>query len=1393
MHSIFKNTHCTPIYFFCCCLVNSVAANLVVEGPNGLVYTPYANEGQSNAVNTVPDYSRAGYKGGGVGIPFIPAAITLEDDGSADDTARIQAAIDDVADNPIINDPVIGDYRGAILLKAGTYTVSDTLNINASGVIIRGEGQGTGGTIINYIETVPVIIDNNNRDLDLFKFQGSGNPQRISGSETLIADAYVPVGAKSFNINSTAPPYAPGDLIRITNLMNQKWVDDIGMTVDGGLTGDDEDPVWDPNDFQIYNYRYVVSVEPSATNPGSESTITLDAPIVQTIETQYGGGKVEKYTYNGAISNVGIENIQLVSAYDLNNLEDENHGWQAVVMLNVFNGWVRQVTSRHFGYGLVTIDNASMFITVEDSACLDPISVTDGGRKYSFFVDDSPYHLFQRCLTRGGRHDYVSGSRTPGPNVFVDSLATESNSDIGPHFKYATGQLYDNIQTDDEINVRNRLNSGTSHGWSGAQIMFWNIEAEAVTCDAPTGAMNWSIGTVGAKIDSGPTPDEPFGIWQSEGTHVTPRSLYYAQLEERLGTDGLQAIILPQQRFGTIWTELEAWDGDGLLLDPLVVWSDESVTPEINTAIPICGIVRDLRMLDSSHTYSWSRLSGPGTVVFGNSSAKETTVTFNQSGAHLLQLTVDGGNRQISATLRLTIAQPGDVTPPSAPTGLTLNSDSTVISLNWNDNLESDLSSYNLYRSTISGSIGEILATNIYESQYVDTTAEFDVVYYYTIRAIDANGNASTESTVVAGSLVTPLSVTVETISNAYAYASDGGTTPDSEDTVAFKNKSWGAGSRFSYFRFPLSSNNKIGFKTTDQLNTATLNLYVTVHEAGDTLYVYGLVDAAQYAPTTESETSWTGGSNGTAPGNNLSSITRPDGQEPLPNALTTALLGSYTFTGSSDNADTGLKQIELSLNVFNDLIDNDTNGEITLIASSEKNSAVGRIASLYNRDGNPVPSLTVTSGAPTGLVATGGSWSVYLDWNDNQDADFTSFSVFRKLLPEDDFSLLASGIAASEYTDYDVQNETTYRYVVYSYDTQLNESNPSDEVVATPTAVDVVSIPATDNSFIKKGEAIQDAEGKIQMKRSDWGNSAQLSYIRFPLSNLFEQDPAKLSIASLGLFVTNYMPGNTINVFGLIDSAESSPGVSLAEDTWTGGSDGTAAGGNNLQSNNKPDGDFGLPNTFTTQLLGSFTLGNVGDSEEVGLREITISNLDSLMNLIKNDTNNEITLILSTTDNSAIRVSSVFNTNGNPIPTLTLNFEEPDTDNDGLADVWEIQNFSRIDTSDGAVDSDLDGVADFFEYLYGSNPRDRASTGFKVGVSSSAGSDEVLFDWEVSDRFTLNDHYRVEVSFDLDEWVPLEQTPHTIVETLENGMNQTVVEIDDTKAPKAFIRLARP
>ena len=72
--------------------------------------------------------------------------------------------------------------------------------------------------------------------------------------------------------------------------------------------------------------------------------------------------------------------------------------------------------------------------------------------------------------------------------------------------------------------------------------------------------MNWAIGIVGMPW-MGLAPEEPLGFWESLGTHVCPRSLYYRQLEDRLGPEAVANVTIPSQRTGTIWTQLWNWAG----------------------------------------------------------------------------------------------------------------------------------------------------------------------------------------------------------------------------------------------------------------------------------------------------------------------------------------------------------------------------------------------------------------------------------------------------------------------------------------------------------------------------------------------------------------------------------------------------------------------------------------------------------------------------------------------------------------------------------------------------------------------------------------------------------------------------------------------------------------
>jgi hypothetical protein len=348
-----------------------------------------------------------------------------------------------------------------------------------------------------------------------------------------IITPYVATGAKALEIQQ-GHGLKPGDAIVIEKTPNKKWVEDLGMAQYG----------WTDEQYKIAYERTIIAVD--------NNTITIDIPVVDPIEDQYGGAVLYKYSVTGRLTQCGIENLRIESIFETN--EDEKHGWNAIVLNHVEHSWVKNVVAKYFGYACVNIDAESAFNTVQDCAMIDPKSVTTGGRKYSFNIGHgSTGNLFQRCVTWGGRHDYVTGARVPGPNVFLDCVAENTFADVGPHHRWATGLLFDNIYCG-ELRAQNRKAMGSGHGWAGVQTLFWNCHSSTkeIKVESPTGAMNWGIGCTGSKQNG-------TGYWERWGEHIAPRSLYLKQLEERLGAQAVKNITTPEQRAEGVWQSLKNW------------------------------------------------------------------------------------------------------------------------------------------------------------------------------------------------------------------------------------------------------------------------------------------------------------------------------------------------------------------------------------------------------------------------------------------------------------------------------------------------------------------------------------------------------------------------------------------------------------------------------------------------------------------------------------------------------------------------------------------------------------------------------------------------------------------------------------------------------------------
>lgn len=528
--------------------------SLVYPGTNGrLVYVA------DSMGNIIPDFSNAGYKGGGVPIPYvaIKASVWPVPD---DNSTNIQAAIDRVSALP----PDLSGFRGAILMKMGIYNLEKPLYIKASGVILRGEGMSDIGTIlVGKLDKIPegnrgASLERqgfSSRRLALINIGGESGVKPQEETKQMITDKYVPVGARSFSV-VTAKGFKAGDKVLVRLKGNEAWIKELGL--DNESVGR---YAWRP--ITINFDREVTSV--------SGNTITIDAPVFCAIETRWGGGGILKYDNSGRIELVGIENLRGISEYDpsvrmisYGNMDrgnwdapdrlpyegdeyyaDENHYFTFINLTNAINSWVRNISGLHFGSSVVSAANGTKWITVQDCESREPVSIRAGARRFTYQLSGQ-LSLVQRCFSQKGRHSFVNGTGASG-NVFLDCEAVNPYATSEPHALWLTGLLYDNVKA--PLSARYWKDIGM--GWAGANVVFWNCEGDYLIQSPPT-AQNYSFGHIGvnAVIFNAVFQDlsKPKGHVESMDRHVTPRSLYLTQLKERLGEGAVRNIAKADQK-----------------------------------------------------------------------------------------------------------------------------------------------------------------------------------------------------------------------------------------------------------------------------------------------------------------------------------------------------------------------------------------------------------------------------------------------------------------------------------------------------------------------------------------------------------------------------------------------------------------------------------------------------------------------------------------------------------------------------------------------------------------------------------------------------------------------------------------------------------------------------
>lgn len=451
--------------------------------------------------NKIPDYSYSGYKASNEPIPFVEAKLVLQPTGG-DDTENLQNAINYLSTFPLNEQ----GFRGAILLEAGEYQMMGRLTIRKSGIVIRGAGVGEKGTTI--------IAAGTSRET-LFRLEGE--PVKLDEQQRKVLGDYVPVGTMNISLEEVSG-LKEGDKIAILRPCTKAWIEELGMSDFGGETS-----WWGwKSDYQYIRWDRTIQAI-------SGKELTIDAPITTAIEQKFGGAFVQKYEADTRLSNVGVENLTIVSEYNASNPKDEEHCWNGISFQHVENAWVRRVNFKHLAGSAVALYAGASKVTVEDCMSTEPVSEIGGLRRYTFYTEGQQA-LFLRLYAEKGYHDFGTGAFVAGPTAFVQCTSEQPYSFSGTINSWASGILFDIVHIDRQaLSLSNRYINEFGAGWTAANSTVWQSTAAMIENFAPPGAMNWAFGTWAQFMGS--------GFWDSCNEHINPRSLFFAQLSDRIGEE----------------------------------------------------------------------------------------------------------------------------------------------------------------------------------------------------------------------------------------------------------------------------------------------------------------------------------------------------------------------------------------------------------------------------------------------------------------------------------------------------------------------------------------------------------------------------------------------------------------------------------------------------------------------------------------------------------------------------------------------------------------------------------------------------------------------------------------------------------------------------------------
>ena len=714
--------------------------------------------------------------------------------------------------------------------------------------------------------------------------------------------------------------------------------------------------------------------------------------------------------------------------------------------------------------------------------------------------------------------------------------------------------------------------------------------------------------------------------------------------------------------------------------------------------------------------------------------------------------------------------------PPSPPTDVRTFSMIGNIRLDWPDNPEADVASYNVYRSTTSSGIAlykEPIATGLLTSDFVDIQDKHDggwdigmmrndQPYYYRVTAVDSHGYESESSLEIVGTAKgyaddnlppafasNPVLLPDATQYSAYS-GTLAGTATDPEGDPLYFSKIDGPEWLSVAEDGTLGGTPRIG-------DTGTLQFTVQVNSLGsgrDEAIMQitvnpGLPDAPMdvdiLAGDAGVELDWAHPSEG-SPGFTFKVYRSTTGGGPY-TEVAAGLTGSQFMDSGLSNGTTYHYVITAS------------NGSGESPQSTEVSAT-------------PVAGLAVVTNYVAGFLGEAGSWDAGLPvgkWGRiNVDADFDTSVVL------DGYSVLHTGgtLLKTGIGKLQLGNGTTW-------------------IMEGPDA-------ATESGFrgfgVSGGASLTVRQGTINTAGNrDWSvtNSGSVVAIHGGTINLGRH----LLLSSDGSFIMN---GGTIN---------GNPGSGdIGVRSFASGGNFHFNGGTttierlDLAGSNT---SFNFGGSSTGSLTANTFAGSFGSNSTINFlpgsrMSLTVSGEDEwaaakwdLGDLTYDGQGvTELGTWAAVTAADGLGPAVQFEYDS---ATETLSLPDSDGDHDGILDSWEVINFGSKEAIDGSIDSDGDGVLDFFEYLFGSDPNAAASGGFRIQVLQASGGSPPVFRWETRQGLELGVDYAVRISTDLGGWTPLPDAHYSLQATPNGGMTLLELFLTHDYGPKVFLELTKP